>query len=237
MSGTFVLITGAWHGGWSWRPVAVRLRAAGHRVFAPTLPGLHDDDDPTAYRLEDVIDSIVELVEVNDLRDVTMVAHSWGGYPSSGAAPRIASRLSKMIYVSAFVPAEGRSLMDEAPPQYRDLFMSLASESVNNAVLPPFEIWQGAFMQDASEDAQRIVYNLLIPQPMQYFTEPVAPIDPASLGVPAVYLHGTEDISLPPGYGYERFAERLGVQPTAVPGSHESLFTRSAELAEAVLKA
>ncbi|HEY9414064.1 MAG TPA: alpha/beta fold hydrolase, partial [Pseudonocardia sp.] len=73
MSETFVLITGAWHGGWAWRPVAEHLRAAGHRVLTPTLPGLHDGDDPTRYSLSDVVDSVVDLVEAHDLRDATLV--------------------------------------------------------------------------------------------------------------------------------------------------------------------
>jgi len=55
MSETFVLINGAWHGGWAWRPVAQQLRAAGHRVLTPTLPGLHDGDDPTRFALSDVV--------------------------------------------------------------------------------------------------------------------------------------------------------------------------------------
>src|SRR5690349_20341030 len=88
MSETFVLVTGAWHGGWAWRPVAQHLRAAGHVVLTPTLPGLADGDDPTKHSLADVADFAVDLVERHDLRDVTLVGHSWGGYPMSAAAHR-----------------------------------------------------------------------------------------------------------------------------------------------------
>ncbi|MDN5857829.1 MAG: alpha/beta hydrolase, partial [Pseudonocardia sp.] len=86
MPGTFVLVTGAWHGGWAWRPVAEHLRAAGHRVLTPTLPGLHDGADPTRFHLSDTVDAIVDLVEREDLHDVTLVGHSWGGYVVTGAA-------------------------------------------------------------------------------------------------------------------------------------------------------
>lgn len=115
MSETFVLISGAWHGGWAWRPVAQHLRAEGHRVLTPTLPGLADGDDPTRCSLADVVDFVVGLVEGQDLSDVTLVGHSWGGYPITGAAPRLAARLRELVYWSAFVPAEGASLMDEVP--------------------------------------------------------------------------------------------------------------------------
>lgn len=237
MSETFVLINGAWHGGWAWRPVAEHLRAAGHRVLTPTLPGLHDGDDPTRYHLFDVVDAIVELVEGQDLRDVTLVAHSWGGYPMTGAVPRLAGRLRKVIYWSAFVPAAGRSLNDEVPPPYQDLFAQLAAASGNNSVAMPLEVWQQAFMQDAPEEVQKAVHALMVPQPMQYFSETVEPFDPAA-GVPVSYVLSTDDIALPPGeYGWARFAERLGVTPVDAPGSHESCFTAPAGLAEALLKA
>ncbi|MGH3686253.1 MAG: alpha/beta hydrolase, partial [Pseudonocardiaceae bacterium] len=78
MPETFVLITGAWHGGWAWRPVAEHLRASGHRALTPTLPGLADGDDPTRYRLSDVVDFVVDYVERDDLHDVTLVGHRWG---------------------------------------------------------------------------------------------------------------------------------------------------------------
>jgi pimeloyl-ACP methyl ester carboxylesterase len=239
MSETFVLITGAWHGGWAWRPVAEHLRAAGHDVHAPTLPGLSDGEDPTALHLSDVVDFVVSYVEGNDLSDVTLVGHSWGGYPITGAAPRLAARLKKLVYWSAFVPAAGRSLHDEVPPPYQELFAGTAAASGNNTVVLPFEVFSQGFIGDASEPVQRLVHSLLTPQPYQYFTETVEPIDPATLGVPVAYVVSTEDVALPPGdYGWvPRFPARLGVTATEAPGSHEALFTQPAGLAEALLKA
>ncbi len=237
MSETFVLITGAWHGGWSWRPVAEHLRAAGHRVLTPTLPGLHDGDDPTALHLSDVVDAVVDLVEGEDLRDVTLVGHSWGGYVITGAAPRLADRLRKVVYWSAFVPAASRSLDDEVPPPYQELFRAQAEASGNNTVALPFEVWREAFMNDAPEPVQRAVHGLMVPHPLQYFTETVEPLGP-DFGVPVAYVLSSDDIALPPGeYGWTRFADRLGVAPIIAPGSHEAQFTQPTALAEALLKA
>ena len=236
MSETFVLVTGAWHGGWAWRPVAERLRAAGHRVFTPTLPGLADGDDPTRYRLADTVDAVAGLIEKHDLQDVTLVGHSWGGYVITGAAHRVPGRLRKLVYWSAFVPAAGRSLHDEVPPQYQQLFEAQAEASGNNSVALPLEVWQQAFMNDASEDVQRTVHALLVPQPMQYFTESVDPLGPGA--VPVAYVLSSDDVALPPGeYGWARFAERLGVTPIPVPGSHEGCFTQPEALAAALLEA
>lgn len=239
MAETFVLITGAWHGGWAWRPVAEHLRAAGHAVHTPTLPGLADGDDPTALHLSDVVDAVVSYVEDRDLTGVTLVAHSWGGYPITGAAPRLAPRLAKLVYWSAFVPAAGRALIDEVPPAYQELFTGLAAASGTNTVAMPFEVFAGGFMADAPEPVQRLVHGLLVPQPMQYFTETVEPLDPAALGVPVSYVISVDDVALPPGeHGWvPRFPERLGVIATEAPGSHEALLTDPAGLAAALLKA
>lgn len=240
MPETYVLIAGACHSGLTWRPVAEHLRAAGHRVLTPTLPGLADGDDPQRHSLADVADFIVDLVQRNDLRDVTLVGHSWGGYPLTAAAPRLAARLRKLVYWSAFVPAEGVPLMGEVPPHYAEMFTQIAAASGNNSVLFPFEVFSGAFMQDADEPLQRLVHSLLVPQPMRYFTETVTPISPAALGVPASYVITSEDVALPPGeWGWTpRFPQRLGDVPIIeAPGSHEANLTRPAELASAFLKA
>ncbi|RVX38511.1 pimeloyl-ACP methyl ester carboxylesterase [Nonomuraea polychroma] len=241
MAETFVLITGACHGGWTWRLVAQHLRAAGHRVLAPTLPGLADGDHPERYSLAEVSDFIVDLVEGADLSDVTLVGHSWGGYPLTGAAHRLAPRLRKLVYWGAFVPAEDTPLLEEVPPHYAEMFTQLAAASGNNSIVFPYEVFCAAFMQDADESTQRLIHSLLVPQPMRYFTETVTPVDPAALGLPASYVIGSEDFALPPGdLGWTpRFPQRLGAGTPVIehPGSHEAQFTRPAELAAALLKA
>jgi hypothetical protein len=105
-------------------------------------------------------------------------------------------RLRRVVYWSALVPAAGASLLDECPPPYVELFSSLASASPDNTVSLPFAVWQGAFVQDADEQAQRIVHALLPPQPMQYFTASVAPLD---VEVPFDYVLSVDDIAMPPG--------------------------------------
>jgi pimeloyl-ACP methyl ester carboxylesterase len=129
-------------------------------------------------------------------------------------------------------------LYDEVPPHYQELFDNLAHQSGNNSVAMPFEIWQAAFMPDASEDVQRMVHSLLVPQPMQYFTETVDAASAAEVGVPVAYVLGSDDVALPPGeYGWARFAERLGVEPLVVSITHEACFTQPDVVAESLLKA
>lgn len=238
MAENFVLVHGAWHGGWSWQPVASRLRAAGHRVSAPTCPGLGVNDDPRDVTLADCVDSVVSHVDQAGISDVTLVGHSWGGYVIAGAAPRLAARLKRLVFWSAFVPQAGRSLYDEVPPDYQGLFAQLAGASADNTVALPLEVFQGGFMGDADTAASATVHSVLRPQPYRTFTDqPAGGEAYRDLGVPLSYVLSSEDVSLPPGeYGWDRFAERIKATPVTVPGSHESMFTRPAELAAGLIQ-
>ena len=238
MAENFVLVHGAWHGGWSWQPVASRLRGAGHRVSAPTCPGLGINDDPRDVTLADCVDSVVSQVEQAGAGDITLVGHSWGGYVIAGAAPRLASRLKRLVFWSAFVPQAGRSLHDEVPPAYQGLFAQLAGGSADNTVAMPLEVFQGAFMGDADPAAAATAHSVLRPQPYRTFTDdPPGGEAYRDLGIPLSYVLSSDDVALPPGeYGWDRFAERIKVTPVTVPGGHESMFSRPAELAGALIQ-
>jgi pimeloyl-ACP methyl ester carboxylesterase len=134
-----VLIPGGWHGAWSWRPVAERLRAANHRALILTLPGLGDGDDPSGCKLEDAVDYIINEVSARGLDNVILVAHSWGGYPATGAAHRLADRVSKIVYYNAQVPVRGRSMADDTPEETRELMLRLIDESSVGAIAPVLE--------------------------------------------------------------------------------------------------
>jgi len=102
-------------------------------------------------------------------------------------------------------------------------------------VAMPLEVFQGAFMGDAEPAAAAAVHAVLRPQPFRTFTDPPADEAYRGLGLPLHYVLSSEDVALPPGeYGWDRFAERIKVAPVRVPGSHESMFTRPAELADAL---
>lgn len=113
-STTFVLVHGAWHGGWCWTKLAPLLRAAGHQVFSPTLTGLGErahqlgpDVDLAAH-----VQDIVDVLEYEDLNDVVLVGHSYGGMVIAGAAASAASRVGQLVYLDAFLPDDGKSVQD-----------------------------------------------------------------------------------------------------------------------------
>ena len=102
-SKTFVLVHGAFHGGWCWRPVADILRAAGHTVFTPTLTGLGERLHllTPEVNLSTHIQDVVSVLEWENLRDVVLVGHSYGGAVVTGVADRVADRIGSIVYLDA----------------------------------------------------------------------------------------------------------------------------------------
>jgi pimeloyl-ACP methyl ester carboxylesterase len=231
---TYVLIPGGWHGAWSWRPVAERLRAAGHRAITLTLPGLNDGDDPSGYRLENAVDYIADEVRRRGLGNVVLVAHSWGGYPATGAAHLLADRVGKIVYFNATVPVRGRSLADDSPPDTRQLILRLIDESPTGAIEPTLEYVEQRFMQGVAPELQRLVADLLTSQPGGYFLDRVD-LDATTLTIPTAYIASDHDHSLE--LPAAEYAARLDVEPITVPGTHNSMLTHPDDVAKAILTA
>ena len=119
---TFVLVHGAWHGGWCWRRVADRLDRAGHKVFTPTLTGLGERSHllSTAINLETHITDVVNVFKWEDIRDACLVVHSYAGWPGSGALEHIGDRVSSIVWLDAFKPENGERPLDTASSFARD---------------------------------------------------------------------------------------------------------------------
>jgi len=110
MSTTYLLIHGAWHGGWCWRKIVPLLEAGGHRVLAPDLPGHGDDKTATAMvTLESYADRICEIA-CAQAEPVILVGHSMGGIAITQAAENCHERIGALVYLSAFLPRNGESL-------------------------------------------------------------------------------------------------------------------------------
>ena len=114
---TFVIVHGAWTGSWSWVRVTDRLRARAHRVHAPTLSGLAERShlNQMPISLSTHIDDIVNEVLWNDLDNIVLVAHSYGGIVATGAVERLGKLVRSIVYLDAFVPEDGQGFTDFAP--------------------------------------------------------------------------------------------------------------------------
>jgi pimeloyl-ACP methyl ester carboxylesterase len=113
---TFVLVHGAWHGGWCWRRVADLLEKQGHKVFTPTLTGVGDRSHLLSkdINLDTHIADIVNLIKWEELRDICLVAHSYGGWPCSGVIEHTLERISSIVWLDAFKPEDGQRGFDFA---------------------------------------------------------------------------------------------------------------------------
>jgi thioesterase domain-containing protein len=116
---TFVLVHGAWHGGWCWRRVVPLLRGAGHEVFTPSLTGLGDRAHLSRpeINLDTHIQDILMLIDMEDLDDIVLVGHSYAGMIITGVADRAPSKIHRLVYLDAFLPENGKAQIDYIPPK------------------------------------------------------------------------------------------------------------------------
>jgi pimeloyl-ACP methyl ester carboxylesterase len=127
---TFVLVHGAWHGGWCWQRVAKLLRARGHDVSTPTLTGVCERSHllSPAIDLNTHINDIANLIKWNELANVVLVGHSYGGMVISGVAEKSEKAIGSFVMLDAFYPENGESLMDQTVQASRDAVKEAAAK-------------------------------------------------------------------------------------------------------------
>jgi len=135
---TFVLVHGAWHGGWCYQRVATLLRDKGHRVYTPTLSGLGEYSHlySPAINLSTHVQDIINLLEFENLKDVVLVGHSYGGLVIAGVSDRVRQRVAKVVYLDAYVGEDSESLLDLDPE-----FLAVIFDGIKNSgghTMPPF---------------------------------------------------------------------------------------------------
>jgi pimeloyl-ACP methyl ester carboxylesterase len=119
---TFVLVHGAWHGGWCWRRVADRLQAAGHTVYTPTLTGLGERSHliNRDINLDTHITDVVNVFKWEGVANAVLCGHSYGGWVISGATEQVLPQVASIVFLDAFVPRDGQTGLDIATPTSRD---------------------------------------------------------------------------------------------------------------------
>jgi pimeloyl-ACP methyl ester carboxylesterase len=136
---TFILVPGAWHGSWAFEAVVPLLERAGHTVHALTLTGLRPDDgDATvaAANLDTHAGDVLALLDRAHIANATLVGHSYGGMVIAAAADRARGRVSRLVYLDAYVPRDGESCWSLTTEAYRQAFVAGAADT-GYAVRPP----------------------------------------------------------------------------------------------------
>jgi pimeloyl-ACP methyl ester carboxylesterase len=173
-----VLVHGGRHGGWVWRDVAPRLRRLGHDVYTPTLTGLGERKHllRPEIGLDTHIDDIVGVLEFEDLSDVVVVAHSYGGMPVAGAMERIADRVRCVVWLDAHMPKAGESVFDLIGPERAERMTSMAAADGQGWFVPTSDAsWWGL----SGPDQIAWVNSKITPQPIKTYTDKIGPTERA----------------------------------------------------------
>lgn len=135
----FVLVHGAWHGGWCWRDVVPHLTRAGHRVHAVTLTGLGERAHlmTPAITLETHITDVASAIDMEEMDQLVLVVHSYGGMIGTAIADRMPQRLRHLVYVDAIVPAPGETWSSSHPGATREARLAAAQASPDYSFPPP----------------------------------------------------------------------------------------------------
>lgn len=167
----FVLVPGAWMGGWVWEPVSGGLRALGHEVYPLTLSGLAAGEaGGSRVGLKAHVDDVRSILEENDLRDVVVVGHSYSGVVAGQVADRAPERVAHTVYVDAFLPHDGRSMLDAFPEPRRGEELRQIAE--NGGLWPAPELADVADAQGLTAEQARWLVERMVDHPGRTVSEP-----------------------------------------------------------------
>jgi pimeloyl-ACP methyl ester carboxylesterase len=232
---TYVLVHGAWHGGWWWRHVAPALRAAGHEVWTPSLTGLGDRAHLArpGIDLELHVQDIAGLIEAHDLTGVILLGHSYGGMVITGAVDRVPQRIRRLIYFDAFVPEDGRPQMDyiaAAVPERAAGFRALG-ESKGVIDPPPASLW-------GHTDPALIAWlkPREVPHPYHTMTQPLRLRNAGALArIPKTFVHCTA----PATGAFDQFAAKYRHDPAwrfhELKSGHDAMLLKPHETTQILL--
>ncbi len=230
MSKTFVLLHGAFHGGWCWERVAAPLRARGHRVTTPTQTGLGERRHLISrdITLGTFVDDLVNHMLFEDLTGVTLVGHSFGGNAISGAAERIPERIAELVYLDSIVIEGGVRPFDTLPAEVVAARTRLAEETSAGVSIPPPPA--AAFGVLDPGDAAWLEARMT-PHPLSTFQSPLPITAPPGNGLPGRYIVCTDPIYLPLEAA-RRWVAQAGWPVEEIATGHDAMVTAPDALIE-----
>jgi pimeloyl-ACP methyl ester carboxylesterase len=229
---TFVLVHGAWHGGWAWRRVADRLRARGHIVFTPTLTGLGE----RAHLLHPRIDASLHIADVlsaikyERLDDIVLVGHSYGGCVISGIVEAMPDTIRSIVFLDAFIPDNGDSTLDLVQPAVQEVIRAALARGETTVPV------RDAAAFKVNEKDRAWVDALATPQPIGTMTEKLT-LTGARDHIPTKsYIRASGY----PNVSFEKAYARAKADPTwrtyEVPCGHDVMIDAPDRLTEILLE-
>lgn len=223
----FILVPGAWLGGWCWRYVAADLRAAGHRVTPATLTGLGERAHLASREidLDTHISDVVGLFEYRDLRNVILVGHSYGGTVITGAAERVPERIERLVYLDASVPRDGESNDAVIGPVMAAQLRAAAASEGDGWKVPPAPY---VVERLAGHPLREWVAARLKPHPLRPFAEPVRLSSTTAAALHRAFIQTTRSDLY---RGLMARARQAGWHCQEIGGGHYAMITEPAAVA------
>jgi pimeloyl-ACP methyl ester carboxylesterase len=192
---TYVLVAGAWLGGWAWQPVARQLREHGHDVYPVTLTGLGDRSHLATPQvdLDTYLTDVVRLIETEDLNDVVLVGHSYAGIVVTGVADRIPERIAVLAYLDTGPVPDGAAFIDLQEPAARELIERLVKEDGEGWRIP-LPSWEelegvmGASLDGLGPQERALMRARAAAQPFGSWTQPLSLRNPAREALPKLLV-------------------------------------------------
>jgi pimeloyl-ACP methyl ester carboxylesterase len=231
----FILVHGAWHGGWCWQGVMENLKKHGHSVEAPTMPGHLPDDDRSGIRFDDYTSTLKNLLNQHD-QPVILVGHSSAGMLLQSVASKMPEKIEHLIYNNSFVLPNGKCQFDVVPPDIAEGMTAAANASPDNSVPVMEDFVLNSLMAGDPPELQEKLINNLVPQPLSLFTTPIDTIGYDDSQFKSTVLFCNKDVSLPEGayIGMANVLENYDLKEIAV--GHEGLFTNPDMIAKALIE-
>jgi len=230
---SFVLLHGAWHGAWCWEAVAGILRGRGHAVGLPVQRGLGERSAELSdgISLTSFADDLVVFLETEDLTDVVLVGHSFGGSPITAAAARAPGRIARLVYLDAMLPQSGECPCDLLPPDVWAARRASADLSGAAPVLPP----PPASAFGIADPAQQAwVEARLTPHPLRTYETAITFDGPPGNGLPATYVAVNAPMYGPLAVCRSR-AQALGWPMVEIATGHDAMVSAPQSLAELLI--
>jgi pimeloyl-ACP methyl ester carboxylesterase len=232
VSDPFVLVHGAWHGGWCWRRVARLLREAGHDVFTPTLTGFGERAHLLGAGIgpETLVQDVVGVLQHEELTDVVLVGHSFGALVALAVAERDPDRVRRIVLLDGLVVEPGEPAFAGLPPGSAAARTAAAEASGGLAVPPP---GGGAFGLAEPEDIAW-VDRRLTPHPLRTYAEPFPLRAPLGAGRPVTYVCCT-DPAYPAVHSAHAIARREGWDFRELATGHDAMIDAPVATAELLM--
>ena len=200
---TVVLAHGAWSAAWAWKKMRPLFRGAGHEFFSPTYTGLGE----RAHLARPEIDlsihvqDVLAVLELEDLKDVTLLGHSYGGMVATGVADKAAGRVARLVYLDAFAPTDGQSLFDLLGPKGEANMRAGAGDGWKLPINP--------MPADTSPEDVAWASPRRRPQPIKTFEQKIR-LESKGTMPPRHYIYAKKN---GPGDVFRQFAERAKSEP------------------------